>query len=65
MSNMSANAATELNYLWKVRMVGQPYMTPGLEPFPGESPSGVTLAFTTFTSDIKINDMWEEGRICL
>ena len=61
---MSANVATELNYLWKVKMVGQPYMDAENRAL-RESRAGDVLVFTTFTTDQWITDMWEDGRLSL
>ena len=61
---MRANVATELNYLWKVKMVGQPYMDPQTRAL-RESRTGEVLVFTTFTTDQRIKDMWRDGQLSL
>jgi hypothetical protein len=61
---MNADITTELNYLWKVNMVGSPYMNPDADLIT-DSPSGEPLTFTILTNDREIKPQWEEGKLSL
>lgn len=63
MKVMRLNAVTELNYLWKVKAVGDPYVKPEVEP--SDSPPGMHLVITTYTDATRIVDLWEAGMMCL
>ena len=61
---MSANVATELNYLWKVKAVGGAYMDPAGEVLK-TNPSGEILVVTILTEDKNIGSMWQDGSVSL
>lgn len=62
---MNTNAATELNYIWKIKTVGQAYMAPETEQLKHGFTACDHLSFSTFTGDGKLREMWDDGQLSL
>jgi hypothetical protein len=60
---LKAYVLTDLNYLWKVKAVGDAYLKE--MDISKDSPAGMHLVITTYTDDTRINGMWEDGMLCL
>ncbi len=61
---MYADVATELNYMWKINIVGDSYVKPSRLVLK-DSPSGPIPLFTILTDNHKITTLWEDGTISL